>query len=406
MTHQAVLQRDDISEFITNLYDGDLHAKRILSLANATLGVLTSASLAVHAIGQGLAQAMGKLSKHGVKQVDRLLSNDGIEVEQFFGHWVPYMVGARTEIVVALDWTSFARDGHETIVLSMLTGHGRATPLMWHTVPASTLKGNQRRYEDELLRALRTAIPAGVKVTVVADRGFGNGPVIQCLSEELGFEYVLRIRGDIYVTNAKGERRLASDWVGVKGRSRTLRGATVTDTHALPVGTVVCVHAKAMAEPWCVVASEEEKIATRTLIRYYAKRWGIETSFRDIKDMRFGMGMSAMRIREVKRRDRMLLLSALSIALLTLLGAAGESLGYDRWLKANTVKTRTHSLFRQGLMLYEHIPNWPEYRLRPLVEKFAQMLMEQRVYREIFGGHLTFKMRGCLGRCPMSYLRH
>ena len=384
MTQQAVLRRDDISEFITNLYDGDLHAKRVLSLANATLGVLTSASLAIHAVGQGLAQAMGRLSKHGVKQVDRLLGNDGIDVGTFFGHWVPYMAGARTEIVVALDWTSFARDGHERIVLSMLTGHGRATPLIWRTVPASTLKGNQRRYEDELLRALRDAVPQGVKVTVVADRGFGNGPVIQCLSEELGFEYVLRIRGDIYVTSSMGERRLASDWVGVKGRSRTLRGATVTDTHALAVGTVVCVHAKAMKESWCVVASEE-KIATRTLIRYYAKRWGIETSFRDIKDMRFGMAMSAMRIRHTARRDRLLLLSALSIALLTLLGAAGESLGYHRWLKANTAKTRTHSLFRQGLMLYQYIPNWPEHRLRPLVEKFAHMLMEQRVYREIFG---------------------
>ena len=345
MTQQAVLRRDDISEFISKMYEGDLHAKRVLSLSNAALGVLTSASLAIHAVGQGLAQAMGTLSKHGVKQVDRLLSNEGIDVERFFVYWVPYMVGARPEIVVALDWTSFARDGHETIVLSMLTGHGRATPLMWRTVQASTLKGNQRRHEDELLRALREAVPAGVKVTVVADRGFGNGPVIQCLSEELGFEYVLRIRGDFYVTNAKGERRLASDWVGVKGRSRTLRGATVTESE-LPVGTVVCVHAKAMKESWCVVASEE-KIATRTLIRYYAKRWGIETSFRDIKDMRFGMGMSAMRIRHTARRDRLLLLSALSIALLTLLGAAGESLGYDRWLKANTVKTRTHSLFRK-----------------------------------------------------------
>ena len=51
MTHKAVLRRDDISEFITQLYGGDLHAKRVLSLANATLGVLTSTSLAVHAIG-------------------------------------------------------------------------------------------------------------------------------------------------------------------------------------------------------------------------------------------------------------------------------------------------------------------------------------------------------------------
>ena len=31
------------------------------------------------------------------------------------------------------------------------------------------------------------------------------------------------------------------------------------------------------------------------------------------------------------------------------------------------------------------ISNWPEHRLRPLVEKLGQMLIEQRVYREIFG---------------------
>jgi hypothetical protein len=36
-----------------------------------------------------------------------------------------------------------------------------------------------------------------------------------------------------------------------------------------------------------------------------------------------------------------------------LLGAAGEALGYDRHLKSNTTKRRTHSLFRQGAMLYD-----------------------------------------------------
>ena len=85
MTSKNILPRTKIADFIDNLYDGDLHAKRVLSLANATLGVLVSASLAVHAIGQGLAQALGKLSKHGVKQVDRLLSNQGIDVWEFFG---------------------------------------------------------------------------------------------------------------------------------------------------------------------------------------------------------------------------------------------------------------------------------------------------------------------------------
>ena len=139
------------SRAFDSLYDCDLHAKRVLSLANATQGVLTSASLAVHAVGQGLAQglaqAQGKLSKHGVKQVDRLLSNDGIVLDEFFSHRVPYTFGARPEGVVALDWTSFARDGHGTLVPSVLTHHGRATPLMWKTVRSATLKGNQTRYE-------------------------------------------------------------------------------------------------------------------------------------------------------------------------------------------------------------------------------------------------------------------
>ena len=116
------LRKHDILHFITTLYEGDLHAKRVLSLANATLGVLTSASLAIHAVGRGLAQAMGTLTKHGVKQVDRLLSNRGVDVWTFFAYWTPFIVGARTEGVVALDWTSFAADRQDTIVLSILRG--------------------------------------------------------------------------------------------------------------------------------------------------------------------------------------------------------------------------------------------------------------------------------------------
>ena len=68
------------------------------------------------------------------------------------------------------------------------------------------------------------------------------------------------------------------------------------------------------------------------------------------------MGLSVLRIADPQRRDRLLLLNAFAIVLLTLLGAAGESLGMDRHLKVNTAKHRTHSLFRQGCMLYELIP--------------------------------------------------
>ena len=66
--------------------------------------------------------------------------------------------------------------------------------------------------------------------------------------------------------------------------------------------------------------------------------------------------MDVLRIADPERRDRLLLLSAFAILLLTILGTAGESLGMDRLLKTNTSKRRTHSLFRQGCMLYDWMP--------------------------------------------------
>ena len=222
----------EVRSFIGELYGPDLHAKRIDALSGATLGVMAAASLAVAMIGQALAQARGLVTKHAVKQVDRLLSNNAIDVWDSLARWVPHQVNGRGDILVAMDWTDFDHDGQSTLVLSLVTGHG----------------------------------------------------------------------------------------------------------------------------------------------------WTIEPQFRDTKDLRFGMGLSSTRIGEPTRRDRLLLVSAFATALLTLLGAVGESLGMDRLLKSNTSKTRTHSLFRQGCMLYDLIPNMPEHRLAPLMEKFAEAVSNAGVF--------------------------
>ncbi len=70
---------EEIRRFLDGLLGDDLHAKRVLSLAGATLGVIQTASLAIGVIGRGLALARGRLTKHAIKQVDRMLSNPGID---------------------------------------------------------------------------------------------------------------------------------------------------------------------------------------------------------------------------------------------------------------------------------------------------------------------------------------
>ena len=370
-------------QFLNVLFSGDVHAKRIYSLANATLGVISTASLAVNTIGQGLALARGRLPKHTIKQVDRLLSNAGINVGELSERWVPYVIGQRPHIIVAMDWTDFDADDHATIMLSLISKHGRSTPLVWLTVDKATLKNHRNAYEYRVLVQLAEVVPADVKVMIVADRGFGDQKLYRVLTEELKFDYLIRFRGNIAVTSAEGETRPAEDWVGSGGRPRTLRNAFVT-AERYQVGTVVCVHAKDMKEPWCLAASTSSDTA-KQLMRTYGKRWGIEAAFRDTKDLRFGMGMASIRVSTPERRDRLWLLNAFAVVLLTLLGAAGEALGYDRHLKSNTSKKRTHSLFRQGAMLYELIPMMPEPRLRPLVERFGATLLEIPVFDAVYG---------------------
>ena len=372
---------EEVRGFIGGLYGPDLHAKRVDALAGATLGVMTSASLAVAMIGQALAQARGLVTKHAVKQVDRLLSNGGIDVWDSFARWVPQQVGAQPNILVAMDWTDFDHDGQSTLVLSLVTGHGRAAPLIWLTVWKEEIATQRNDYEDACLVRLAETLPAGCRVTILADRGFGDQKLFAFLGT-LGFGYVIRFRGNIRVADATGEIKPAAEWVGKGGRARKLRDARVT-AQGSQVGAVVCVHAKGMKEPWCLAASDPEATAA-VLVNHYARRWTIEPSFRDTKDLRFGMGLSAARVSEPTRRDRLLLVSAFAMALLTLLGATGERLGMDRLLKSNTSKTRSHSLFRQGCMLYELIPNMPEHRLAPLIAAFATAVSQASEFSGLF----------------------
>jgi hypothetical protein len=287
-----------------------------------------------------------------------------------------------------MDWTDFARDGQSTLVLSLVTSHGRAAPLIWLTVWQEELKTRRNSYEDACLRRLAETLPTGCQVTILADRGFGDQKLLAYLGD-LGFGYVIRFRGNIRVTKADGETRPATEWVGKAGRAVKLRNARVT-AQGRQVGAVVCVQAKGMKEPWCLAASDAEA-PSGVLINHYAKRWTIEPGFRDTKDLRFGMGLSSTRISEPTRRDRLLLISAFAMALLSMLGAVGESLGMDRLLKSNTSKTRTHSLFRQGCMLYELIPNMPEQRLAPLMQAFAEAVTQASMFGRLF---MPTEMRG------------
>jgi Transposase DDE domain len=371
-----------VHALVEDLFAEDMHAKRVLSLGNAVVGVMHAASLSVRAIGVGLAMANELKSKHAVKQVDRLLSNANLDVAEVFAAWVHYVLGERKEAIIALDWTDFDADDHTTLAAYLVTSHGRATPLAWKTVKKSELKGARNGHEDALLERLHEVIARDVRVTVLADRAFGDQEMYRSL-QALGWDYVIRFRGCIEVCDENDEAKPASDWLSASGRAKMLKNVTVTKDRT-PIPAVVLVHAPRMKEPWCLATSRSD-LGAAAVITLYGRRFTIEETFRDQKDARFGLGLSATHTKSCARRDRILLLAALAEALLTLLGAAGEATGLDRWLKTNTSKKRQHSLFNQGLLLYGLLPGLKDDEARALMQHFDRLVTEQKVFHQAFG---------------------
>ena len=380
---QETIRSETVHDFIDDIFGEDMHAKRVESLSCATLGALQSCSLAVRLIGQGLAQAHELKQKHCIKQVDRLFSNPKLDVWTLFSDWVPYAIGERREIVVAMDWTEFDADGHSTIMLSLITGQNRATPLIWRSVNKHLLQGERNSHEDAVLKRLKETVPEGCRVTVLADRGFCDTKLYRYLQDVLHFDYVIRFRDNILVEDSKEQGKRALQWVEKDGRLKTLKDVKVT-AERVEVQRAVFVRKREMKEAWCLVSSREDWKG-QEIMEWYGRRWGIESRFRDIKSYRFGMGMADIHTKSCERRDRLFLVSALAIALLTLLGMAGEAVGLERTIKANTEKRRTYSLFTQGTIYYALLPGMKEREANAMIKKFHELLAHQRVFKEILG---------------------
>jgi len=371
---------NQIKKMLSDLSGGCLHHMQEESISNATLGALTSYSMVVHHIGRGLATHLGKTDKHAIKQVDRLLSNKKIVMSALLQLYVPFVLGSRKNLTLSLDWTSYHKDDQMTLVLSLVTSHGRSIPVMWRTFRMSRLKGRQSSVEMLLLRQFRNMVAADVNVKIIADRGFCSVELMKYL-DSIRFKYVIRVKQNLYLCDEYDEGRDVTQWLAKYRRyPRLIQNAKITN-QLHEVATVVFTKDTKSGEPW-VIVSNVEGISKKELLHYYSKRWGCEPTFRDTKDLKFGMGLSKTHIGTPARRDRLLLINALALLFLTTVGAACEKIGFTKKLQANTTKKkRVLSLVRQGAIFLKRLADLP----RPTFMQF------RNAFHEIFTERLNFK---------------
>jgi Transposase DDE domain len=256
-------------------------------------------------------------AKSTIKRVWRFTCNERIEVSQAMAGVITKLVSKRKKrLLISLDWTE-VRDFH-TLMAAACIG-GRAVPLLWFSFPEWKLVRSQNSLEISLLRHLRALIPASVRVVVLADRGFGRAEwAAEC--QELGFDYVVRIRPDVTVRCSR-YRGVLRKYPVRRGIAHVLRDVQYRKDARVRHNLVIRWRPglpKKRDEPWYLMTSLDRN--AESLCQLYACRMSVEELFRDQKNRRNGWSLRNTRIQHAERFDRFLLILAFAYILLVGLG--------------------------------------------------------------------------------------
>lgn len=99
----AVIEENTVRQLGDGIFGKSLHHKQRLSIARGIVAVMHADDLSISGVGRGLARANGTSPKHCIKQVDRFLSNDKIDVEEAQINWTKFDINSRREIFVVMD---------------------------------------------------------------------------------------------------------------------------------------------------------------------------------------------------------------------------------------------------------------------------------------------------------------
>src|SRR5215510_6468776 len=356
---------------------GSVHAVRLRAVFAIAEAISVVGRLSVAAVGRGLAGPT--TPKHGIKRVDRLLSNSHLPLEltTFYAAIARALTRGTQRPIVVLDWTQIV--GQFWALVAAVPIAGRAVPI-YAEVHHLKRGAASPPIEAAFLLRLQRVLPAEARPILVCDAGFRR-PFFQDVLK-LGWDYVGRIRGNRVLVGPRGLVRTKD-----LTRSATATPADLGSYELSPysrhqrrklwpgafVARLVTVYRrdsrrrappkqnwgsynqskqnsiKANREPWLLATSLRQH-AAKKVVALYATRMSIEQTFRDTKNHRWGWCLRDVRCNSAQRLNALLLLTSVAFFALGLLGLAAARDGHDRRYRANTGSRRAISIFVLGAM--------------------------------------------------------
>lgn len=291
-----------------------LRKTQAVNLGLAVYGQILSQSAVLSQIVREVPGAVKH--KHRLKRLWRFVSNFRVKPERLFDYWVPWAVtrfATGRYPTVALDWTGLP--GHNVCLVASLVLSGRAIPLLWQVTQYSAIKDSVNRMEQRLVTRLVNLFPPGKKPVLVADRGFGRAGFLRFLLAK-SILFAVRVEQHVRVKPPIGKAFLLSTLAKKLTPVVPVWYPAVSyrDDGAVPKISLAAVVAAESDDPWFLATNL--KTPSRA-IAAYAARFQIEEGFKDLKH---ALGLEKIQTRSLVRIRRLILVTAVSQAVLMLVG--------------------------------------------------------------------------------------
>jgi hypothetical protein len=276
------------------------HQSHLRNLALLVVGIAYSRSVS-------LVKAAGKAPCNGiqvearVERFERLLQCEKLQPLEALKPVATRVLkevsrGGRVRIVVPMDRTMI-NDTINLLFLSVAYA-GRALPLGWVRVPHD---GNSDlKLQKKLLTWFKGCLPARAQATIVADREFHSIHLAAWIENELGLDFVLRIKAGTLIEH--GGRWVKAGRLALKGAMLSWESVKVTgDRRAKHRVYLHAIWDRDQAEPWLLISNHDDAATVRAI---YAERFWIEEMFSDHKSR--GLNLEATRITDPDRLERLL----------------------------------------------------------------------------------------------------
>ncbi|MGF1496077.1 MAG: transposase [Elainellaceae cyanobacterium] len=204
------------------------------------------------------------------------LHNEHISSERFY---IPllrqFLQGfSGSDLILTLDSSLLGE--RFCLVEVCLAWGGRSIPLAQVVLEHASATVSFEQYQN-LLETARVVLPAGCRVTLLADRGFEHGALLRWLAQQQ-WAWAIRAKSDLRVTLAEGSNHSVAELIAASQTAHLYHNVTV-------IGDIGChlatAHVREAQESWAVLTSEPPTLQTFAL---YGQRFGgIEPHFKDYK---------------------------------------------------------------------------------------------------------------------------